>query len=142
MNNSIYLRDICLIENPNDYKIHFGRTSNGTRPLDEWVRDPEIWKGWQRAYRKYNPYNRNYNFSTMQLENDVWLFGGIFRVCNQPEDEDFDGEYKVELTDQLESYIGRLILGANAPNRPARLNLEKHYNSLEVLEILRKPYPS
>ena len=140
MKNIIYLRDICLIENPNDYKIHFARTSNGTRPLDEWVRDPEIWKGWQRAYRKNNPFNRNFNLSTMEFETNAWLFGGIFQVCNQPGDEDFDGEYKVDLTDQWESFIGRLVLGVKAPLRPARLNLENYYNDIEVLEILRKPY--
>lgn len=140
MKNIIYLKDICLIENLNDYKIHFGRKSNGIEPLDEWVKDPEIWKGWQRTYRKNNPFNRNYNFSTMKLETDVWLFGGIFQVLNQPGDEDFDGEYKVELTYQWKSLIGSLILGVKAPRRPARLNLEKYYNDIEVLKILSEPY--
>ena len=54
----ITLEDIWPIENPKDYKIHFGRRNTVAQPLDEWVRDQSLWVGWQESRPKYDAFNR------------------------------------------------------------------------------------
>ena len=95
---AITLTDIWPIENPKDYKIHFGRRNTVAQPLDEWVRDQSLWVGWQESRPKYDAFNRPYIFSLMDFyhETDVWLFGGVFRVLSRHQDR-----YDVELTELL-----------------------------------------
>ena len=139
MSNIINLTDIRLIENPNDYLVHFGRKEpGGTQPLDTWVQDPENWKNWQRHYVKRNPFSRKFIFSLMNFDTDIWLFGGIFEVTRQPEDN--DGQYEVELKNLGKPFIGRLKLHLEYKDRTPRVKLEKYYSKFEVVKILRKPY--
>ncbi len=137
----IRLRDIWPIDNVRDYKVHFGRWNRHTQPLDEWVRSPLNWVGWQEYRPKKNDFSRPYIFSLMNFYPDgqrTWLFGGVFKILTRYEDR-----YEVELTDQGKPFIGRLKLRSDYTGRTVRVNFEHHYDGsypLDVMEILREPY--
>lgn len=134
----ILLRDVWPMENPADFKVHFGRHNSQSEPLDVWLNDRRAWQGWQEYRPKRNEFNRPYIFSLMRFyhEADIWLFGGVFEVVDRS-DPDL---YKVKLTAQGEEFIGRLKLRSAFRGRGARLNFEKHFGEFEVQEILREPY--
>ena len=133
----IELHDIWKIDNPQDYKVHFARNNKRDEPLEVWVRSPDEWRGWQEFRAGRDDFNRPRIFALMQFyhETDAWLFGGVFRVCERLPDA-----YRVELTDELENFIGRLKLRTPYRGRTTRLKLEEQYDSFEILEILREPY--
>ena len=142
-NKPIFLRDIWPINNETDYKVHFARRNDdGEEPLNVWVRDPSEWPGWQQYYPGRNDFNRTFIFSLMKFypEQDIWLFGGIFRVKGLHKDENNDHYYEVELTPALEAFIGRLKLYSPYRERTTRVDFENHYANFEVSEILREPY--
>ena len=156
----ILLRDIWQIENVENYKVHFARHNGETHPLDDWVRDRQEWYSWQEYQPQTAGFNRRFIFSLMQFyqEKDIWLFGGVFKVC-----EDQGDRYVVELTEQGQNFIGRLKLHSSYRSRTRRVNFENHYDVdqnaqlllqdlelpeqspnydpiLKVHEILREPY--
>ena len=133
----IVLKDIWEIENKNDYKVHFARWNGNHQPLEVWARSAEEWQGWQEYRPGRNDFNRPLIFALMQFyhEWDSWLFGGIYRVLAR-----YDDHYDVELTKLGKSFIGRLKLGCSYRARTTRVKMERHYDSFEVLEILREPY--
>ena len=134
---TIKLKDIWLIENLREYKIHFGRWNGEQQPLDAWVRDRAEWVKWQETKPGRDVFNREYIFSLMDFyhEQDTWLFGGIFRVLTRHQDS-----YEVELTGHGASFIGRLKLLSNYRRRATRVNFENHYESFKVREILPESY--
>ena len=133
----IKLKDIWPIENILDYKVHFARYNGVNEPLDEWLETPENWVAWQEYRPRRNEFNREFIFSLMRFyrEEDVWLFGGIFRVL-----ADHGNRYEVELTNHGEDFIGRLKIFRDYRSMAARVNLENHYDNFEISEILREPY--
>lgn len=134
---SIGLHEIWEIGNLEDYKVHFARNNGDVEPLEVWVRSVDEWRGWQEHRPKRNEFNRPRIFALMQFyhEVDVWLFGGIFQVVErQP------NAYRVELTDELAGFVGRLKLRTPYRGRYARPKLEEQYNDFEVLELFREPY--
>ena len=68
-------------------------------------------------------------------EEDIWLFGGIFRVTAR-----FADRYEVELTEELEGFIGRLKIRSSYRGRTVRVKLENHYEKFTVSEVLGEPY--
>lgn len=136
---SIKLKNIWPIENVGDYKVHFGRYNGVNEPLDEWLDDRYNWVYWQEYRPKNNMFNRDFIFSLMKfyIEEDVWLFGGIFRVLA---DHGHGNGYEVELTDHGADFIGRLKIFRYHRKMSTRVNLENHYDDFEVAEILREPY--
>jgi hypothetical protein len=135
--SNISLQEIWAINQPEDYKVHFGRWNGDEQPLEAWVRDHSLWQRWQETRPKRNEFNRPLIFSLMSFyhEPDVWLFGGIFRVLERHEDR-----YEVELSDDGASFIGRLKLKSAFRGRGTRLNFENHYGEFEVQEVLREQY--
>ena len=142
----ILLEDIWPIQYVGDYKVHFARWNGSNHPLDEWVKDKSIWKGWQEFRHTRNEFSRPYIFSLMNFHPDGvqnWLFGGVFKVLSR-----FADRYEVELTEQGKPFIGRLKLWSEYTNRATRVNFENHYvrtstdkrYPLRVTEILREPY--
>ena len=142
----ILLKDIWPIENVSDYKVHFARWNGSDQPLDEWVKDRSIWRGWQEFRPTKNEFSRRYIFSLMNFHPDgvqTWLFGGIFKVLRRHPDR-----YEIELTDQGKPFIGRLKLWSEYTSRATRVNFENHYvrtvtskrYPLTVAEILREPF--
>ena len=133
----ILLREIWPCNHVSDYKVHFGRWDGNNLPLDVWVDDPSGWKEWQEYWPGRDEFNRPYIFSLMQFyhEPDAWLFGGIFRVSVRHKDR-----YEVELMEMHETFIGRLKVGSSYRGRTTRVNFENHYDTFEILEVLREPY--
>lgn len=133
----ISLRKIWEIENPEDYKVHFARHNKIVEPLEVWARSKDEWRGWQEYRPKRDEFNRPRIFALMQFyhETDVWLFGGVFRVVERQPDA-----YRVELTDELADFQGRLKLWTPYRGRTARTKLEEQYDNFKVLEVLREPY--
>ncbi len=134
---SIKLKDIWPIEDVGDYKVHFARWNGKEEPLDKWLEDHDNWVHWQKNRPQRNEFNREFIFSLMKfyIEEDVWLFGGIFRVL-----ADLGDRYEVELTDQGAAFIGRLKIFRFYRNMSSRVNFENHYDHFKVSEILREPY--
>ena len=137
VHKAILLKDIWLIENPSDYKIHFARWNGEEHPLNAWVRNPEHFQDWQEYRPVRDAFNRTYIFSLMRFyhEEDAWLFGGVFRVCARHEDR-----YVVELTEIGGAFIGRLKLRSSYRGMAARVNFENYYDTFEVREIIREQY--
>ena len=133
----VLLKDIWPFEDVCDYKVHFGRWNGESQPLDRWVDDPCVWQRWQEYRPKRNEFNRPYIFSLMNFyrERDAWLFGWIFCVSSRHKDR-----YEVELMEIGETFIGRLKLGSSYRDRSTRVKFENHYDTFEVLEVLREPY--
>lgn len=104
---TIMLKDIWPIDQPADYKVHFGRWNGEEQPLEAFVRDRRDWQGWQEYRPGRNEFNRPLIFSVIQFyhEADSWLFGGVFRVLARHEDR-----YEVALADAGKGFIGRLKL--------------------------------
>jgi hypothetical protein len=134
---TIALSSLWPIENQKDYKVHFARWNGNFQPLDVFVSDRERWQHWQEHYPGRNHFNRPYIFSLMQFyhETDTWLFGGVYHVLGFE-----NGRYNVNLEKDGAPLIGRLKLHAPYKQRATRVNLEKHYDTFEVSEILREPY--
>lgn len=140
---TIPLRSIWPIEKLQDYKVHFARWNQVAQPLEVFVRDRREWQGWQEYYPGRNDFNRPYILALAQFyhETDSWLFGGVYRVLGLQDREgrDYD-EYEVELEPSSIPLIGRLKLLSPYRGRTTRVNLESHYDTFEVQEILREPY--
>lgn len=133
----IQLRDIWPIADLGDFKIHFARWNQHNQPLEVFARDRREWQGWQEYRPGRDDFNRPLIFSLIQFyhEQNVWLFGGIFRVVARHPDR-----YEVELSRIGANMIGRLKLFYEYRDRTTRAFMERHFHALEVYEILREPY--
>lgn len=129
----IFLKDIWKIKNVKDYKVHFARYNGTTQPLDDWVRDPQIWHSWQEYRPQTAGFNRRFIFSLMQFyhETGIWLFGGVFEVL-----EDQGNQYVVELTEQGQNFIGRLKLHSSYRARARRVYFKNHYDVEQNAQLL------
>ena len=134
---TILMKEVLPIAEPETYKLHFSRWNGINEPLDVWVRDKREAQKWQEYRPANNAFNRNYIFSLIRFyhEPDTWLFGGVFEVLRRLPDR-----YEVNLTRIGAGFVGRLKLRSSYRERATRVNLEKHYLSLEVQEVLREPY--
>lgn len=139
----IQLSSIFYQINPKKYKIHFARASNGSEPLNAFISSFEEWKWWNRYSRSRNDYNREYIFSLISFypERDTWLFGGIWRIVSRDMNK-VPYPYEIELVDDYSEYIGRLKVKYPYKDRATRANLENHFNSLVIKEVLEKPFSS
>ncbi|MCX9014559.1 MAG: GIY-YIG nuclease family protein [Candidatus Methanoperedens sp.] len=125
------------IENLNDYKIHFALYDGSDHPLDVFVRSRVEWKGWNSwRSEKINRFTRKYIFSMIRYhQHDKWLFGGIFEVKARHK-----ASYTVELLENGQEYIGRLVIHCKSPGLNNTPYLETHYDKLIVSQIFDKPY--
>lgn len=127
---------------PEEYKVHFARTSDaGTQPLDDYMVDFENWKWWNRYSKNRNDFNRTYIFSLIDFypERDTWLFGGIWKVLSiNWEQKPFP--YEIELVDKYSEYIGRLKISYRYKDRTTRVRFENHFDGMVVKELLKEPY--
>jgi len=134
---AISLRDIWQITNLTDYKIHFARWNGNVQPLEVWSRNKKEWHEWQEYRPGRDDFNRPNIFALVDFyhEQDIWLFGGVFRVVARLKDR-----YEVELTNVGKSFIGRLKLRSPYRGRTTRVNFENHYETFDVQEVLRESY--
>ena len=135
----IRLSNIIRIDNPADYKLHCAVWNGKREPLDVFAGDPghEDWHNWNRYKPGTNQFNRPFIFSLMRFyhEDNVWLFGGIYRVLS-----DVGDRYEIAVEDIGQEYVGRLKVSLKLPGRNIRPRLENHYREINVMEILRESY--
>ena len=137
MSPPIMLKDIWPIEGIGDYKVHFARHNGEVEPLDDWLEDNSNWVAWQEYRPARDEFNRDFIFSLMRFypEEDVWLFGGIFRKL-----ADHGDRYEVKLENHGKALVGRLKIYRSWRNMATRVNLENHYDYFVVSEVLREAY--
>jgi len=150
----IYLPEVFTdIVDLKKYKIHFAkRATNGSEPLDSFMRDMDEWRDWNRysnAYKdngiKKKPtdyFSREFIFSLISFypERDTWLFGGIWRVTDRNLTEGNDTPYTIELCEHFSKFIGRLKIQYTHNERMVRNNMENHFSKLIVKELLDEVY--
>lgn len=136
------LKDMWRPRDVRDYKVHFARWNGEEYPLNVLARSLQEWKAWQEFYPSRNEFSRPYIFSLAQVhdEEDVWMFGGVWRVLGTEVREDGWKYYEVDLDNDLSALIGRLKLHRRHRQRGTRLNLENHYEEFVVREILSERY--
>ena len=138
----IKLKQIMPIENPSMYKIHVAKRSNdGYEPLDEYINGWDNWIGWNtyRGDGKPNRFTRKYVISFMHFypQYGTFLFGGIFEILKT-----YSDRYEIRLCDMYKDFIGRLKVKNINTKRGSAFNFENHYETIEVVELLDKPYSS
>ena len=127
------------------YKIHLAAYNGYEQPLDVFARDREEWKGWNEWRGGKDDFNREYIIGLIPdyHKNDKYVFGGIFKVIKRYDDwQETEVGYKVELTNQFESLIGRLVVGFSRYQglRGRAFLLENFMDSMSIAEILENPY--
>jgi hypothetical protein len=133
----ILLKEILLITNLREYKVHFAKWNGANQPLDVFTKDRDEWQGWQEYRPARDDFNRPLIFSLASFyhEPEMWLFGGVFRVLSRKKKR-----YEVELTEIAAGFIGRLKLRSPYNARTVRVNMETQYDDFEVSEVLPEPY--
>ncbi len=129
------------------YKLHLATRDNyGKEPLDVFVRDRDEWKEWNEWRENKDDFKREYILGLIHdyHKTDKYVFGGIFRVIERHHDwPETKIGYKVELTNQFENLIGRLVIDFSRCKKAKRgraFLLENHINEMSVSEILQNPY--
>ncbi len=127
------------------YKIHLAAYNGYEQPLDVFARDRNEWKAWNEWRGGKDDFNREYILGQIPdyPNADKFVFGGVFRVIERYDDwHETEVGYKVELTNQFESLIGRLIVGFSRYHglRGRAFLLENFMESMSIAEILENPY--
>lgn len=136
LNDILHLSD----EKIRKYKLHLAAASEGTQPLDVFIRDKEEWKGWNEYKGDgKNVWTRDYIFTLIPdyHKSNKYIFGGVFKVEKRLKDH-----YEVSLTDQYSPFIGRLVVDFyRYPGMMGRgFYFENHIDKFVVTELLDKPY--
>lgn len=137
---AIALIDILSLGPAEDYKLHLAsRNADGVHPLEEFVEDRERWVAWNSWRGNRDDWTRPFILSFMQYypRPNGWLFGGIFRVVDRPEDE-----YVIEEVEGGKPYVGRLVCSFERYRgmRGRAFYLEHYLPDIAVLEILPEVY--
>lgn len=127
------------------YKIHLAAYNGYEQPLDVFARDREEWKGWNEWRGGKDDFNREYIIGLIPDYHkiDKYVFGGVFKVIKRYDDwQETKVGYKVELTNQFKSLIGRLVVGFSRYQglRGRAFLLENFMDSMSIAEILENPY--
>jgi hypothetical protein len=133
----ILLEDVWQPSELDHYKVHFACWNGFHEPLDVWVRSRDEWVGWQQYRPANNDFNRPKILALMSFYHEpaTWLFGGVYKVKErQPE------RYIVELSNELEPFIGRLKVDCLYKERQRRPKLEGVLGQMRVKEVLAQPY--
>lgn len=138
---SINLSSVYPVTNPKKFKLHLACWNGHAQPLDVFVRDRIEWDGWNKWRGSRDDFSREFIFSLIDFypERDQWLFGGAYRIISRSSVKNAPG-YQIELLDDSEPFIGRLKLSLKRPGRIKAFNLEKHFETICVSEILPRPY--
>ena len=127
------------------YKIHLAAYNGYEQPLDVFARDREEWKDWNEWRGGKDDFNREYIIGLIPDYHkiDKYVFGGVFKVIKRYDDwQETEVGYKVELTNQFKSLIGRLVVGFSRYQglRGRAFLLENFMDSMSIAEILENPY--
>jgi hypothetical protein len=131
--DTIKLSSLLSIGDLSDFKVHFARWNGKAQPLDVLSRSMDEWKAWQEYYPNRNSFNRPYVFSIAQdyRKTGRWLFGGIWKVHGIK-----NKAYEVSLSPIGKELIKRLLICSDYNGRTTRANLENHFDTFVVDQIL------
>ncbi len=111
-----------------NYKVHFAiGVTDRMKPYKKFIIGE--FKEWQEQQTNKN-FSRPYILSLIYYEKDLWMFGGIYRVTENPvpierPDEDWKGwKYGTELVDCQTDLIGRIVVSYKKEYRQSYPNLE------------------
>lgn len=127
------------------YKLHLAAWNGSVHPLDVFSRDREEWKGWNEWRKNRNDFNRDFIFTLIPDYHrpGKYIFGGVFKVVERYQDyADTEVGYKVELSEQYEEFIGRLVVDFyRYQGLRGRAFVFAHFiDEMIVSEITEKPY--
>ena len=127
------------------YKVHLAAYNGYEQPLDVFARDRDEWKFWNEWRGGKDDFNREYILGLIPdyHKTDKYVFGGVFKVIERYDDwQVTEVGYKVELTNQFESLIGRLVVSFSRYQglRGRAFLLENFMDSMSIAEILENPY--
>lgn len=147
MESEFKLNDLFRLpkEEQKKYKLHLSAYNGYEHPLDVFARDPEEWKSWNEWRGGKDDFNREYILGMIPDYHRLgkYVFGGIFKVVKRLDDwQETSKGYEVELTNQFESLIGRLVVDFYRYQglRGRAFLLESFIDYFSVSEILQKPY--
>jgi hypothetical protein len=142
-NFEIKVTDIMQLEELTLYKLHLGGWNGYDQPLDLYLQDETEWKHWnewRNPETGKNEWNRQYIFSLINFypRQNAWLFGGIFKVIDRPD----DGNYIIEEVKAYKKYDGRLLLNFERYQgmRGRSFLLKSYIDSMTVSQIFEYKY--
>lgn len=138
---TILLPQVLPVKQPSEFKLHLACYNQKDEPLDVFVRSRTEWDGWNKWRSARDDFSRDYIFSLIDFypERETWLFGGAYKVLSRKVAIGAPG-YEVELLPDSAPLIGRLKVRLKRPGRAKAFNFEKHYQRIEVAEVLSTPY--
>lgn len=139
--NDINISDLIKIEDVSQYKLHVARYNGEYQPLDVFVKDKKEWFRWNTYRGTKDEFSRNYIFSIIDFypENNVWLFGGIFKIITK-NNLNNSHSYEIEEVTKFSNFVGRLKIYLPKPSRGRAFYLENYFNNMIVSEILKEVY--
>ena len=147
METSFKLNDLFHLteDEMTKYKVHLAAYNGYEQPLDVFARDRNEWKFWNEWRGGKDDFNREYILGLIPdyHKTDKYVFGGVFKVIERYDDwQETEVGYKVELTNQFDSLIGRLVVGFSRYQglRGRAFLLENFMDSMTIAEILEKTY--
>lgn len=147
MENLFKLNDLFHLteDEMKKYKIHLAAYNGYEQPLDVFARDRDEWKFWNEWRGGKDDFNREYILGLIPdyHKTDKYVFGGVFKVIERYDNwQETEVGYKVELTNQFESLIGRLVVTFSRYQglRGRAFLLENFMDSMSIAEILENPY--
>lgn len=139
------LLDIPAIRNLalGKYKVHLARGAESPFAFDAFLAGG--FKEWQE-YQSRRNFQCDTIISLIGLDaDDLWLFGGVYKVLGVTNGQQPAYLYQTELLPDQANLIGRVIVRFQRPSRYAYIWGDKHAQNLEVLEIMRErmsfPFP-
>ncbi|HNT78389.1 MAG TPA: hypothetical protein PKH77_25535 [Anaerolineae bacterium] len=114
-----------------NYKIHLATGINPT-PLEEFYRGK--FKEWQEGQNNKN-FPCDYVLALISLENDRWLFAGVYRILGVKKNIPTGYTYQTELLLGQDDLIGRIVVRYKRQYRASYIWGHKYGQYLEVAEI-------
>ncbi len=130
------------------YKVHTAMYSPYSKehPMDVYLRDKQTFKEWNewRGVESKDDFNQQYIIGLIRLKSnpDKWLFVGVYKVIERYSNyKSTEIGYQIELTNQFEEYIDKVIIDLHFHTRHGRAcKLQTYINHMSVDSILPIPY--
>lgn len=126
------------------YKVHLARGKESPFAFDAFLAGS--FKEWQE-YQNGRNFQCDTIISLIGLDgDDLWLFGGVYKVLGVTSGTQSAYLYQTELLRGQDDLIGRIIVQYRRPSRTSYIWGHKYAQNLEVLEIKRErvsvqPFP-
>lgn len=127
-------------ENYSDYKIHFAIGSKRKdEPKNEFILG--TFEEWQQIQTKKN-FNRKYVISLIWVEENKWMFAGVYEVNGEPIKDCNLYKYDLKITGNKKDLVGRVIIAFKKEFRNSYPYLESNPQNgakpeeMEVTSIL------